>query len=267
MRALLKAVLPRPALFGAAVKLGQLVRDPAALRAGRQAAAGASGRAPGRGRPSSGHPGACWRWPVACSRRWRPTSMRQRPVCSTGWVSRCSRRAKAGCCGAVRFHLNDQAAAQGRHAAQHRRLVAACRGRCRGHRRHRLGVWRTGPGLRPPAGRRCPDYAEKAARISEAALCRDPSEVLASEQAELQACWRPARGKKRGKLAFHSPCTLQHGLKIRGASKELLDVLAAGYELVRRSPTAICAVDRLAPTLSCSRNCRGADCATTSWPR
>jgi glycolate oxidase iron-sulfur subunit len=34
--------------------------------------------------------------------------------------------AKAGCCGAVRFHLNDQAAAKRRHAAQYRRLVAAC---------------------------------------------------------------------------------------------------------------------------------------------
>ena len=46
----------------------------------------------------------------------------------------------------------------------------------------------------------------------------------------------PARA--RGKLAFHSPCTLQHGLKIRGVIEGLL--AAAGYELVPVADGHLC---------------------------
>ena len=46
---------------------------------------------------------------------------------------------------------------------------------------------------------------------------------------------RPAR---RGPLAFHSPCTLQHGLKIRGVAEELL--AAAGYELLPVADGHLC---------------------------
>ena len=36
--------------------------------------------------------------------------MPQRHGCWTGWASSLFEETKAGCCGAVRFHLNDQAA-------------------------------------------------------------------------------------------------------------------------------------------------------------
>ena len=52
-----------------------------------------------------------------------------------------------------------------------------------------------------------PAYRDKAARIS--ALTRDLCEVDPGRG----AC-PPARG--RGRVAFHSPCTLQHGQQIRG---------------------------------------------------
>jgi glycolate oxidase iron-sulfur subunit len=78
-------------------------------------------------------------------------------------------------------------------------------------------------------------YAEKAAKIS--ALCRDPSEVLAAERERLLA-WFAATPTARGKLAFHVPCTLQHGLKIRGVIEELL--VAAGYLLVPVADGHLC---------------------------
>ena len=74
-----------------------------------------------------------------------------------------------------------------------------------------------------------PEYARKAARISE--LSRDIGQVVAQELAkpgELLERIVPA-GKARPRVAFHSPCTLQHGLKIRGLIEPLLE--RAGYTL------------------------------------
>jgi len=47
-----------------------------------------------------------------------------------------------------------------------------------------------------------------------------------------------ATRQARGKLAFHAPCTLQHGLKIRGVIEELLK--AAGYALVPVADGHLC---------------------------
>jgi len=62
-----------------------------------------------------------------------------------------------------------------------------------------------------------PRYAQKAARVT--ALARDVSQVIAAEQAAVAALVRQTPGAK---LAFHSPCSLQHGLKIRGVVEEIL---------------------------------------------
>ena len=62
-----------------------------------------------------------------------------------------------------------------------------------------------------------PAYAGKAARIS--ALARDACEVVEAG----------APGPQRRRIAFHSPCTLQHGQQIRGRVESLLE--AAGFEL------------------------------------
>jgi glycolate dehydrogenase iron-sulfur subunit len=67
------------------------------------------------------------------------------------------------------------------------------------------------------------DYAAKAERIS--ALTRDISEVIAAERAAIVPLLKPAGGK----IAFHSPCSLQHGQKIVGAVEELLR--EAGFTL------------------------------------
>jgi glycolate oxidase iron-sulfur subunit len=67
-----------------------------------------------------------------------------------------------------------------------------------------------------------PAYADKAKRVAE--LARDPVEILAAE--DLGPLGQPGRGKK---LAFHAPCTLQHGQQIKNAVEPILSRL--GFEL------------------------------------
>ena len=71
-----------------------------------------------------------------------------------------------------------------------------------------------------------PDYAEKARRVS--ALTRDLSELLP----DLVGALRPKLRKNRGgaqRLAFHPPCTLQHGQQLRGGVEKHLGEL--GFEV------------------------------------
>ena len=78
-----------------------------------------------------------------------------------------------------------------------------------------------------------PAYAEKAARIS--ALTSDLSEWLPELVEAL-------RGKLRadpGTLAYHPPCTLQHGQKLRGGVEMHLGAL--GFDVqVARSESHLC---------------------------
>jgi glycolate oxidase iron-sulfur subunit len=72
------------------------------------------------------------------------------------------------------------------------------------------------------------EYAGKAARVSE--LSRDISQVVAQELARPGAAPDFESGPRGGqRVAFHSPCTLQHGLKLRGIVEPLLE--RAGYSL------------------------------------
>jgi len=80
-----------------------------------------------------------------------------------------------------------------------------------------------------------PLYRAKAERIS--ALCRDPAEVLAAERTRLLPVLEALRSA-RGRIAVHSPCTLQHGLKLRGVMEEFLG--AAGYALTPVSDGHLC---------------------------
>jgi glycolate oxidase iron-sulfur subunit len=60
-------------------------------------------------------------------------------------------------------------------------------------------------------------YAQKAARVS--ALARDLSELLPQLSAALK---EQLRGVSSDRLAFHAPCTLQHGQKLRGGVESQL---------------------------------------------
>jgi glycolate oxidase iron-sulfur subunit len=80
-------------------------------------------------------------------------------------------------------------------------------------------------------------YAGKAARVSD--LFRDISQVVAQELERPGAVpdlgSRPRGGQR---VAFHSPCTLQHGLKLRGIIEPLLE--RAGYRLTAVADGHLC---------------------------
>jgi len=77
-------------------------------------------------------------------------------------------------------------------------------------------------------------YAKKAAKLAQ--LARDPIEVV-------DAVWEPLSKKVvpttgATSLAFHSPCTLQHGMKIRGKVERVLQAL--GFELTPVVDSHLC---------------------------
>jgi glycolate oxidase iron-sulfur subunit len=140
----------------------------------------------------------------------------------------------AACCGALRYHGNAQEAA----LDDMRRLIDAWWPYIEPQQSggiEAIVITASGCGLQVREYGKLlqhdPAYAKKAARVS--ALTRDVSEVLAAEQARLGELLSMAGAGIRRRVAFHSPCTLQHGLKIRGVVESLL--AAAGYEL---SPVA-----------------------------
>lgn len=87
-------------------------------------------------------------------------------------------------------------------------------------------------------------YAKKAARVS--ALIKDISEVIAAEKTKLlQLLAHDAlnpqssiRNPSSAKLAFHPPCSLQHGLKMKGRVETLL--LELGFELTPVADSHLC---------------------------
>jgi glycolate oxidase iron-sulfur subunit len=122
----------------------------------------------------------------------------------------------AGCCGAVKFHLNDQEGGR----AQMRANIdawwpAVAAGRIEAIVMNASGCGVTvkeyGHHLQHDSA-----YASKAQRISE--LTRDLSELLPDLVAALRGKVRPAPGL----LAFHPPCSLQHGMKLRGGVERYL---------------------------------------------
>ena len=76
-----------------------------------------------------------------------------------------------------------------------------------------------------------PDYREKAARISE--LAKDLSEVVQT----LDLSQLDIEGLPK-KIAFHSPCTLQHGQQLNGVVEEILT--RTGFELIPVADPHLC---------------------------
>jgi glycolate oxidase iron-sulfur subunit len=79
-----------------------------------------------------------------------------------------------------------------------------------------------------------PAYAAKAARIGE--LARDTVEVIAAEWPKIAPRVAMDRGAQR--VAFHPPCTLQHGMKLKGRVEEIL--MAMGLELTPVRDAHLC---------------------------
>jgi glycolate oxidase iron-sulfur subunit len=134
------------------------------------------------------------------------------------------------CCGALSFHLNASAEAKN---FMRRNIDAWWPHIERGAE----AIVVTASGCAPMIkdyGRLLADdfrYARKATQVSE--LAKDISEVIAAEQP-----WQtlPAASGKR--IAFHAPCTLQHGQRIVGVVEDMLTRL--GYQLVPVADAHLC---------------------------
>jgi glycolate oxidase iron-sulfur subunit len=210
LRKALVEIVPNPSRFGALVKLGAIAKPllPNALAA----------KVP-KTRPAGA-------WPA-------PTGKRQMlalagcvqsvatPATNAAAARILSRLGidlievpEAGCCGAAAYHLN----------AQEKGLDAM---------RHNIDAWwpRIQDGaegiLISASGcgamvkeygellRHDPRYADKASRVSE--LARDPVETLS--EMDLTPLGKPGRGRR---VAFHTPCTLQHAQKLGNRVEPIL---------------------------------------------
>ncbi len=227
-RWLLKEGLTSP-LFGPAMKLGQSVRGllPESLKA----------KVPAR--QDAG------RWPTAAHARKilmlagcvQPSMMPNINSATARVLDAAGIQTviapEAGCCGAVKFHLNDHEGGKA-------------------HMRNNIDAWwplvergEVGAIVMNASG--CgvmvrdyghaladdPAYALKAKRISE--LTRDLSELLPDLVPALKARVRVPEGM----VAYHPPCTLQHGQKLRGGVE--VNLRALGFDVqVSKSEAHLC---------------------------
>ena len=229
LRSGLRAVLPRPDLFGTAMRLGQFFRPllPAALKS----------KVPPR-TSAGAAPASLPRKMVALAGCAQPSmypninGAAKRVLAQLGIDLQ--EIPKAGCCGAVKLHLNDAGGA----ADDARRNIDAWWPQVEaGVEAIVVTASACGVQLKDYGHLLQSDavYAAKAARI--AGMARDISEVVAAEAEALRAKLEKSmtEGNPHGtpaprcRLAFHSPCTLQHGLTLRHVVEPLL--VAAGYEL------------------------------------
>jgi glycolate oxidase iron-sulfur subunit len=132
-----------------------------------------------------------------------------------------------GCCGALRFHLNDQDGGRD----DMRALIDAWWPMIESGQVEAIVMTASGCGVTVKEyGEHLahdPRYRDKAARVS--AMTRDLCEVIDGAR---------IHGGRKGKVAFQSPCTLQHGQKIRGRVEQLLE--RAGYELAPVEDAHLC---------------------------
>jgi len=174
------------------------------------------------------------------------------------------RTPQAGCCGALRHHLTQQ---EGARADARRNVDAWWPEVERGVEARVVAASGCGPMVRDYGRvlRDDADYAHRAARI--ASLVRDPAELLEPHLLQLQ---RSAGAGAAQRVAFHSPCSLQHGLKIRGVVENLLRGL--GADLVPVPEAHLCCgsagtYSLLQPGLSRELAARKAEALMSSAPQ
>jgi glycolate oxidase iron-sulfur subunit len=228
-RWLLKNTLPHRALFGAALALGRLAKP--------LLPAGVARKIPGR------HARGVWPKPRHARRMLvlegcvQPSMAPSINAATARVLDRIGISLidvrRAGCCGAVTFHLNyqDDSLAYVKanidawwpHVESGAEAVVITASGCG------TMVKEYGHLLRHD-----PAYAQKAARIS--SMAKDVSEVIAAEQTAIAKRMRADKSPR--KVAFHSPCSLQHGLKINGVVESLLR--DAGFALTPVPDAHLC---------------------------
>jgi glycolate oxidase iron-sulfur subunit len=229
-RAALRRIIPNPALFTPLLRLGQLTRPllPAAIaRKVPKRAAATHWPAPRHARRMLVLQG-CVQPGIAPT--INPALARVLDRIGISLVH----AEQAGCCGAVSFHLNAQEEG-------------------RDYMRRNIDAWwpyvqqgveaivmtASGCGVTVKEYghflERDPRYADRAQRISQ--LTKDAAEILSTEREALLSRLAP-RASRVVRLAFHSPCTLQHGQQILGAAESLL--AQAGFQLTPVPDAHLC---------------------------
>ncbi len=145
------------------------------------------------------------------------------------------RVSEAGCCGAVTHHLNKQEEAIS-------------------HIKRNIDAW--WPHIE--SGAECivitasgcgtmlkdyghlltddPEYAERAKKISE--ISKDIVEILNAEGDKLNPLLSKLKKNPSKTISFHSPCSLQHGQQIKGATEAILE--RAGFKLTNVTDPHLC---------------------------
>ena len=221
VRTALKEVLPRKAVFEPAMKVGQLVRPllPDVLK----------NKVP-EARPA-GH------WPTRThARKMLLLDGCVQPAMSPNINSATARvldrlgielviAPKAGCCGAIRFHMNDQEGG----LDDMRRNVDAWWPYVEAGA-EAIVMTASGCGVTVKEYGHLlandPAYAAKAKRISE--LTKDLSEIMPAFEKELE---QKLAGKIAKRVTYHPPCTLQHGQQIRGKVEGVLRACGVDVKL------------------------------------
>ena len=231
MRSTLKHLLPRPWLFRPALRLGRMLRPllPAAVKAKVQPAQAAGMW------PAPRHA----RRMVVLAGCVQPALLPNVNAAAARVLDRLGISLvvakRAGCCGALPFHLDDVAAAEN----DARRNIDAwwplLEDDCEA-----VVMTASGCGVQVRDYAHLlqddPRYAGKAARV--ALLTKDIAEVVAAERARLLPLLdEKCRGADKPPLAFHAPCTLQHGQRIRGVVEQLL---GAAFQLVPVADAHLC---------------------------
>jgi glycolate oxidase iron-sulfur subunit len=235
VRLALKEGLTSP-LFGPAMKAGQLVRPllPAALKA----------KVPSRPGPRA------HLWPT----RSHPRKVLMlmgcvQPAMMPGINSATARVLDAagiqtlvadgaGCCGAIRSHLNDHEGG----LADMRRNVDAWWPLVAAGEVEAIVINASGCSLAVKeyghALAQDPAYAERAQRV--AALARDLSELLPALVERLQSQVPAPLRAALPRLVFHPPCTLQHGQQLRGEVEQGLGALGFSIRLAANESHLCC---------------------------
>jgi glycolate oxidase iron-sulfur subunit len=225
IRKALVVVIPNRQLFGFLMRMGQLFRPlmPGAIRR----------KIPQRVAPSV--------WPTSSHARTMLVLEACAQPSATPNVNAAAARVldrlgiqliaakEAGCCGAVAHHLSDHDRS---YDAVKRNIDAWWPSIEQGA--EAIVITASGCGVMVKEyGHLLADdplYTEKAQRVSE--LARDISEILVKE--DLGGL--KVRGEKT--LAFHSPCTLQHGQKLNGLTERVLREL--GFDLKPVADSHLC---------------------------
>ena len=144
---------------------------------------------------------------------------------------------KAGCCGAVKFHLNDQ---DGGKAEMRANIDAWWPYVEQGADALVMNASGCGVTVKEYGHilREDPQYAAKAAHIS--GLTRDLSELLPELLPALQARLDGEAVRAQPALVFHPPCTLQHGQKLKGGVEVHLAALGFSVRVAANEAHLCC---------------------------